>query len=117
AEALLKEILASDPRNRDALDRLARLRPREREGAKPPLAAGDVPTGEDKDLFFGDPAAPPFQGLFSHTTRAEKPGDEAPKEEEPAGPGSGSAAPDRRSAVAGTLNRWLASLDRMKRHA
>ncbi len=117
AEALLKEILAADPQNRDALERLGRLRTQSREEARSPRPAEDAPAGEDKDLFFGDPAAPPFHGLFSHSTRAETLQGEDPKTEEPAGFEPGPAAPDRRSALFGTLNRWLTSLDRMKKHA
>ncbi len=116
AEALLKEILAADPQNRDALERLARLRSPAREDAKPSPADMNVQAGEDKDLFFGDPASPPFQGLFSHSTRGNLE-DEEPKAQEPAGIEPGPAAPDRRAALAGTLNRWLISLDRGKKNA
>ena len=117
AEALLKEILAADPQNREALERLGRLRSQSRDETGLPRPAEDAPAGEDKDLFFGDPASPPFQGLFSHSTRVEPLEAEEPKTEEPAGLVQDAAAPDRRSALVGTLNRWLASLDRMKTHA
>jgi len=117
AEALLKEILAADPQNRDALERLGRLRSQPREEGRPSRPDEDTPAGEDKDLFFGDPAAPPFQGLFSHSTRAETLEAEEPKAEDPVGLERDGDAPDRRSALIGTLNRWLDSLDRMKKHA
>jgi len=115
AEALLREILAADPRNRAALERLDRLRSLSGGDAGPPLQAEAAPARDDKDLFFGDPAAPPFPGLFSRSTRAE------PLEaEEPQTPGhadSPQGAPDRRAALVGTLERWLTALDRMKKHA
>lgn len=116
AEALLKEILAADPQNRDALERLGRLRSQAREDAGPPLAAEDAPAGGEKDLFFGDPAAPPFEGLFSRTTRIESL-EEEPKTDVPVDRPAGACAPDRRPALIGTLNRWLDSLERTKRHA
>jgi predicted Zn-dependent protease len=116
AEALLKEILAADPQNRDALERLGRLRSQAREDAGPPLAAEDAPVGGEKDLFFGDPAAPPFEGLFSRTTRIESL-EEEPKTEVPVDRPAGACTPDRRPALIGTLNRWLDSLERTKRHA
>ncbi len=117
AEALLKEILAADPQNRDALERLGRLRSQSREEGRPSRPEEEAPAGEDKDLFFGDPAVPPFQGLFSHSTRVGTIEAEEPKAEEPVGLDPGGDAPDRRPALVGTLTRWLDSLDRMKKHA
>jgi len=117
AEALLKEILAADPQNRDALERLGRLRSQSREEGRPARPEEEAPAGEDKDLFFGDPAAPPFQGLFSHSTRVGTIEAEEPKAEEPVRLDPGGDAPDRRPALVGTLTRWLDSLDRMKKHA
>lgn len=117
AEALLKEILASDPQNKDALERLGRLRSQSGEGERQPSPAEEAPVGEDKDLFFGDPAAPPFHGLFSHSMREEALEGEEPKTEEPVDLEPGGDAPDRRLALIGTLNCWLDALDRTKKHA
>ena len=115
AEALLREILAADPRNRAALERLDRLQSLSGGDARPPLQAESAPARDDKDLFFGDPAAPPFPGLFSRSVRTESL--EAEEAQTP-GPADGpQGAPDRRAALVGTLNRWLTALDRMKKHA
>ncbi len=117
AEALLKEILASDPQNQDALDRLAKLRPQAREEVIATAAGETVPDGGRRDLFFGEPVAPPFQGLFSRTvtTGLLEPDELAPGAA--AAEGREGAVPKRRERVVGELNRWLASLDRMKGHA
>ena len=114
AEALLKEILASDPDNRDALERLQKLRPNPQEDARPAVSEESLPAGEGRDLFFGEPVAHPFQGLFGKTIGRDRvePGEairDAALEPELKG-----AARDPREAAIGTLNRWLASLDRMK---
>jgi tetratricopeptide (TPR) repeat protein len=114
AEALLKEILASDPDNRDALERLQKLRPHPQEDARPAVSEESLPSGEGRDLFFGEPVAHPFQGLFGQTIGRDRvePGEairDAALEPELKG-----AARDPREAAIGTLNRWLASLDRMK---
>lgn len=117
AEALLKEILATDPQNRDALERLAKLRPQGPPAAREADASESAPAGEGSDLFFAEPVAPPFQGLFSRSTGIGP--------SEPGGKAAGKAAeprPDetirqRRQAVVSTLNRWLVSLDRMKGNA
>jgi len=114
AEALLKEILASDPDNRDALERLQKLRPHPQEDARPAVPEESLPAGEGRDLFFGEPVAHPFQGLFGKTIGRDRvePGEairDAALEPERKG-----AARDPREAAIGTLNRWLASLDRMK---
>ena len=117
AEALLREILAADPQNRAALERLDRLRSLSGGDARPPLEAEESPARDERDLFFGDPAAPPFQGLFSHSAGAASPRAEEPQAPEPVDSHEGASAPDRRAALVGTLNRWLVSLDRMKKHA
>lgn len=117
AEALLKEILASDPQNQDALDRLAKLRPQPREEVIAAAAGEAVPDGERRDLFFGEPVSPPFQGLFSRTvtTGLLEPDELAPGAA--AAEGQEPAVPKRRERVIGELNRWLLSLDRVKGNA
>ena len=117
AEALLKEILATDPQNQDALERLRKLRPQAREDQKPAVAAEGTPAGERKDLFFGDPAVPPFQGLFIRTIGTELLEPDEPATEVAAGDRQEPTLPDHRKRVIGELNRWLASLDRLKGHA
>lgn len=117
AEALLREILAADPRNRAALERLDRLQSLSGGDGRPPQQAEETPPRDDRDLFFGDPAVPPFQGLFSHSAGAASPRAEEPQAPEPVDSHEGASAPDRRAALVGTLNRWLVSLDRMKKHA
>jgi len=117
AEALLKEILATDPQNREALERLAKLRPQGPPAAREADAEESAAAGEGSDLFFAEPVAPPFQSLFSRSAGV------APIE--PGGKAAGQAAdppPDetirqRSQAVVSTLNRWLVSLDRMKGNA
>ena len=109
AEALLKEILATDPQNQEALERLRKLRPQAREDGRPAVPGDGVPDGERKDLSFGEPVAPPFQGLFSRTV--------ATGILDPDEPAPDTAAPGRRERVIGELNRWLVSLDRMKGNA
>ena len=120
AEALLKEILATDPQNQDALERLRKLRPKAREDEKPTVSGEGTPDGERKDLFFGEPVAPPFHSLFGRTI-----GTELPEPDEPAPDAAAAAAaalhdpalPDHRERVIGELNRWLVSLDRMQGNA
>ncbi|MGE5855700.1 MAG: tetratricopeptide repeat protein [Syntrophaceae bacterium] len=117
AEALLKEILASDPQNREALDRLAKLRPQVREEVHAAAAGEGVPDGGRGDLFFGEPVAPPFQGLFSRTVGAGLLEPDEPAPDAAAADGKEPAVPERRERVVGALNRWLVSLDRMKGNA
>jgi len=117
AEALLKEILASDPQNQDALDRLAKLRPQAREEVVAAAAGEVAPDGERGDLFFGEPVAPPFQGLFSRTVATGLLESDEPAPGAAAADGQEPAVPKRRERVVGELNRWLASLDRMKGNA
>ncbi|NPV05156.1 MAG: hypothetical protein HPY67_10540 [Syntrophaceae bacterium] len=117
AEALLREILAADPQNRAALERLDRLQSLSGGDGRPPLEAEETPARNDRDLFFGDPASPPFHGLFSHTAGAASLEAEEPQAPGAVGSAPGAPAPDRRAALVGTLNRWLVSLDRMKKHA
>jgi len=117
AEALLKEILATDPENRDALERLQKLRPQVREDARPPVPDESLPAGGGRDLFFGEPVGPPFQGLFSRTIGLERiEPDEAVQAAAIESAQQGKAR-DTREAVIGELNRWLVSLDRMKGNA
>jgi tetratricopeptide (TPR) repeat protein len=117
AEALLKEILATDPENRDALERLQKLRPQVREDARPPVPDESLPAGGGRDLFFGVPVAPPFQGLFSRTIGIDRiEPDEAVQAAAIESDQQGKAR-DTREAVIGELNRWLVSLDRMKGNA
>jgi tetratricopeptide (TPR) repeat protein len=115
AEALLKEILASDPQNQDALERLRKLRPQAREENSAAVPEG-VPEGERRDLFFGEPVAPPFQGLFSRTVATALLEDE-PEPDAVAEDRREPAVAERRERVVGELNRWLVSLDRMKGNA
>ena len=117
AEALLKEILATDPQNRDALERLANLRPPGPPAAREADAEEGAPAGEGGDLFFADPVAPPFQGLFSRSAGVGpiEPGGKAAGEA--AEPHTDETIRQRRQAVVSTLNRWLVSLDRMKGNA
>ncbi len=117
AEALLKEILASDPENRDALERLQKLRPNPREDARPAVPEEALPAGKGADLFFGEPVAPPFQGLFSRTIGVDRIEPDETARQAALEPKQESAARDPRKAVIGTLNRWLDSLDRMKGNA
>jgi len=117
AEALLKEILATDPQNEDALERLRKLRPQAREDVNSDVPGESVSGGDRRDLFFGEPVAPPFRDLFSRTV-AE--GLIEPDEPEPgaeAAAGQGTTVPERRERVIGELNRWLVTLDRMKGNA
>lgn len=117
AEALLKEILATDPENRDALERLQKLRPQVREDARPPVPDESLPAGGGRDLFFGEPVAPPFQGLFSRTIGIDRiEPDEAVQAAAIESDQQGKAR-DTREVVIGELNRWLVSLDRMKGNA
>jgi tetratricopeptide (TPR) repeat protein len=117
AEALLKEILATDPENRDALERLQKLRPQVREDARPPVPDESLPAGGGRDLFFGEPVAPPFQGLFSRTVGIDRiEPDEAVQAAAIESDQQGKAR-DTREVVIGELNRWLVSLDRMKGNA
>jgi tetratricopeptide (TPR) repeat protein len=114
AEALLKEILATDPQNQDAQERLRKLRPQTREDVNPTVPGEGAPDVERKDLFFGEPVVPPFQGLFSRTLGT---GLLEPDEPAPGAAGREPAVPERRERVIGALNRWLVSLDRMKGNA
>lgn len=117
AEALLKEILATDPENRDALERLQKLRPQVREDARPPVPDESLPAGGGRDLFFGEPVAPPFQGLFSRTIGIDRiEPDEAVQAAAIESDQQGKAR-DTSEVVIGELNRWLVSLDRMKGNA
>jgi tetratricopeptide (TPR) repeat protein len=117
AEALLKEILATDPQNHDALERLRKLRPQAREDEKPTVPGEGAPDGERKDLFFGEPVAPPFHGLFGRTIGTELPEPDEPAPDAAAGARQEPAVPDHRERVIGELNRWLVSLDRMQGNA
>jgi tetratricopeptide (TPR) repeat protein len=116
AEALLKEILASDPENREALDRLQKLRPHLQEDSKPALPEEGLPAGEGRDLFFGGQDAHPFHGLFGRAIGSDRIEPVGATRDAALEPGQ-RAARDPREAAIGTLNRWLASLDRMKRNA
>jgi tetratricopeptide (TPR) repeat protein len=116
AEALLKEILATDPQNQDALERLRKLRPQAREENSAAVPEG-VPDGERRDLFFGEPVAPPFQGLFSRTVATALLEPDEPEPDAAAGDRQEPAVAERRERVIGELNRWLVSLDRMKGNA
>jgi tetratricopeptide (TPR) repeat protein len=117
AEALLKEILASDPENRDALERLQKLRPQVREDARPPVPDESLPADGGRDLFFGEPVAPPFQALFSRATRVDRIEPDGAAQDRAIEPRQQSKALDPRAEVIGELNRWLVSLDRMKGNA
>ena len=117
AEALLKEILASDPDNRDALERLQKLRPHLQEDAGPPVSEEGLPADKGKDLFFGEPVAHPFQGLFGQTIRMDRAESREATRDAAPEPELKGTARDPREAAIGTLNRWLASLDRMKGNA
>ncbi|HET6488215.1 MAG TPA: tetratricopeptide repeat protein [Syntrophales bacterium] len=117
AEALLKEILASDPDNQEALERLQKLRPHVQKDVSPAVLEEGVPAGEGKDLFFGDPVAHPFHRLFGQTIGMDRiePGEAT--RDAALEPKQGSAARNPREAAIGELSRWLASLDRMKGNA
>jgi hypothetical protein len=117
AEALLKEILASDPENRDALERLQKLRPQVKEDARPPIPDESLPTGGGRDLFFGEPVAPPFQSLFTRVVGVDRIEPDEAMQGTAIEPSQQSKAYDPREAVIGALNRWLVSLDRMKGNA
>jgi len=117
AEALLKEILATDPENRDALERLQKLRPQVREDTGPPVPDEGLPAGGGRDLFFGEPVAPPFQGLFTRAIGVDRMEPDEEMQGTAIEPGQQSKARDPREAVIGELNRWLVSLDRMKGNA
>jgi tetratricopeptide (TPR) repeat protein len=117
AEALLKEILATDPENRDALERLQKLRPQARVDTRPPVPDESSPAGEGRDLFFAEPVAPPFQGLFSRTIGVDRIEPDEAAQAAAIEAGRQSKARDPREAVIGELNRWLVSLDRMKGNA
>ncbi len=117
AEALLKEILATDPQNQDALERLRKLRPQAREDEKPTVPGEGAPDEERKDLFFGEPVAPPFHSLFGRTIGTELPEPDEPATDAAAGGRQEPALPDHRERVIGELNRWLVSLDRMQGNA
>jgi tetratricopeptide (TPR) repeat protein len=117
AEALLKEILATDPENLDALERLQKLRPQVREDARPPVPDESLPAGEGRDLFFSEPVAPPFQGLFSRAVGVDRIEPDEAVQGTAIESGQQCKARDPREAVIGTLNRWLVSLDRMKGNA
>ncbi len=106
AEALLKEILASDPRNQDALERLRKIRPQTKEETGP--------STPDEGL----PILPSLKGLFSHAMEVQRiePDHAVPVVLCP-GNGPESEAPDPREAIIETLNRWLVSIDRMKTNA
>jgi len=117
AEALLKEILATDPQNQDALERLRKLRPQAREDEKPTVPGEAAPDGERKDLFFGEPVVPPFHSLFGRTIGTELPEPDEPAPDVAAGARQEPALPDHRERVIGELNRWLVSLDRMQGNA
>jgi tetratricopeptide (TPR) repeat protein len=117
AEALLKEILATDPQNQDALERLRKLRPQARQEVTPTVPGEGAPEGERKDLFFGEPVEPPFQSLFGRTITTG-----LLETDEPAPVAAAEALhdpeiPDPRERVIGELNRWLVSLDRMQGNA
>ena len=117
AEALLKEILATDPQNQDALDRLRKLRPQAREDEKPTVPGEGAPDGERTDLFFAEPVVPPFHSLFGRTIGTELPEPDEPAPDAAAGARQEPALPDHRERVIGELNRWLVSLDRMQVNA
>jgi tetratricopeptide (TPR) repeat protein len=117
AEALLKEILATDPENRDALERLQKLRPQAREDARPPVPDESLPAGDGRDLFFSEPVAPPFHGLFSRAIGVDRIEPDEAVQTTAIEAGRQSKARDPREAVIGELNRWLVSLDRMKGNA
>ena len=117
AEALLKEILATDPQNQDALERLRKLRPQAREDEKPAVPGEGAPDGERKDLFFGEPVVPPFHSLFGRTITTELPEPDEPAPDVAAGARQEPALPAPRERVIGELNRWLVSLDRMQGNA
>jgi tetratricopeptide (TPR) repeat protein len=117
AEALLKEILATDPENRDALERLQKLRPQVREDARPPVPDESLPAGDGRDLFFSEPVAPPFHGLFSRAVGVGRIEPDEAVQGTAIESGQQSKARDPREAVIGELNRWLVSLDRMKGNA
>ncbi|HTZ38728.1 MAG TPA: hypothetical protein VMB77_01120 [Syntrophales bacterium] len=117
AEALLKEILASDPENRDALERLQKLRPQGREDAKPPLPDEGVPDGGDRDLFFSESVVPPFQSLFHRAVEVDRVEPDEAMQGTALEPGEQRKAHDPREAVVRELSRWLVSLDRMKGNA
>jgi tetratricopeptide (TPR) repeat protein len=117
AEALLKEILASDPENRDALERLQKLRPQVKEDTRPPIPDESLPTGGGRDLFFGEPVAPPFQSLFTRVVGVDRIEPDEAMQGTAIEPSQQSKAHDPREAVIGALNRWLVSLDRMKGNA
>jgi hypothetical protein len=117
AEALLKEILATDPENRDALERLQKLRPQARVDTRPPVPDESSPAGEGRDLFFAEPVAPPFQGLFSRAIGVDRIEPDEAVQTTAIESGGQSKARDPREAVIGELNRWLVSLDRMKGNA
>jgi tetratricopeptide (TPR) repeat protein len=116
AEALLKEILASDPENREALERLQKLRPHLHEDAGPAVPEEDSPAVEGRDLFFGEPAAHTFHGLFGRAIGSDRIEPVEATRDAALEPEQRTAR-DPREAAIGTLNRWLASLDRMKRNA
>ena len=61
AEALLKEILATDPQNHDALERLRKLRPQAREDEKPAVSGEGAPVAYSNTLVMSasEPGAAP----------------------------------------------------------
>jgi tetratricopeptide (TPR) repeat protein len=117
AEALLKEILASDPDNQEALDRLQKLRPHVQKDVSPAVAEEGLPVAEGKDLFFGEPVAHPFHGLFGQTIGMDRiePGEAT--RDAALEPKQASVARNPHEAAIGELSRWLASLDRVKGNA
>ncbi len=117
AEALLKEILATDPQNREALERLAKLRLQGPPAERSADAGESVPAEGGSDLFFAEPVAPPFQGLFSRTVGSVLTETDEKITGKPIEPHPDETARNRREAVASALNRWLVSLDRMKGNA
>jgi len=117
AEALLKEILATDPQNQDALERLGKLRPQAREDVTPTVPGEGAPDGERKDLFFGEPVVPPFQSLFGRTITTGLLETDEPAPDAAAAALHDPEIPDPRERVIGELNRWLVSLDRMQGNA
>lgn len=117
AEALLQEILTTDPQNQDALERLRKLRPQAQQDLKSSVSGEGTPSEESQNLSSGAP------GVFSFSHRLgsasgsglvdlDKTALETTTEFRPS-----AAMSDGRNVVIGTLNRWLAALDRMKGNA
>jgi len=82
-----------------------KLRPQAREEVSAAAAGEGVPDGERRDLFFGEPVAPPFQGLFSRTVGAGLLEPDEPAPDAAAADGKEPAVPERRERAIGALNR------------